>query len=267
MHLPVRSFKRVVIAYGFKKDFPSFRNHILTHIPEIDRIGFDLIIVLSNDNINYDLFISNQAVRSFEISPRFLEFEALQIALNELLVNYDTYLYFNCSLFSKHILFSARKAVMEGTEIVESTSFPCLFGRTDNFEIREKETNLTVLRPFISTFFLIFNKSSAEIIRNLLDEYPCILSLSNNVDFSELENSIVRRLSYINRNYSNAHESLILLKARSVLVEKLISVHMSEFGRLVPATPLNHKVIRILEFVKNFIYKRVPHVRNYLARV
>lgn len=264
--LPVRACKRVVIAYGFRRDFSSFRNHIHTHLPEISQIGFDLVVILSSDNINYELFVNNQARGSFEINPRFLEFEALQVALSAVLADYDTYIYFNCSLFSKHILSSARKAIAECLDNVESASCPCLSGRTDYFTIREYETNIPVLRQFISTFFLIFNKSGAELIKNLLDDYPRILNSSKKYDFDELEKSIVYRLSYCNKNYLNSPESLIFLKAGSVLVEKLISIHMYECGRLVPAGSLNSNTIRILEFGKNFIYKRIPCARSYLSR-
>lgn len=266
-HLPVGNPRRVVIAYGFKKDFLSFRKHILTQLPEVNQIGFDLVIVLSNDNINYELYVENEFVQSFEINPRFLEFEALHVALIAVSSDYDTYIYFNCSLFSKHILFSARRAILERIEIVERASIPCLSGRMDRVSLRESHTGLPIAHPFVSTFFMIFNKACAETIKILLDNYPQILNSSNKFDFNEFKRLAVYRLRHFNKNYCSSPNCLILLKADSVLVEQLISVYVSEYGKLFPAYSLNSKAIRGLEFVKNFIYKRIPCARRFLSRL
>ena len=101
----------------------------------------------------------------------------------------------------------------------------------------------------------------------MLDIYPASSIFSEKYNIGELESSILFRLRHRNRNYSKSGASLIDLKARSVVIEKIISLHIQEVGTIIPAASLNCNIIRVMEFFKNFFYKRAPLLRRFLSRV
>jgi hypothetical protein len=267
--IPVYPNRMLVVAYGFKQSPSNFSRLIKAGLPAVGLSDADVLLVTTVDNNRHECFFNERFYDLFDITPRFLEFEVLQFALGRFAHRYTGFIYFNCSVLSKHIVHSVNCTIREHLPQVVGISVPRMCGRVDSARIPNTNDDLASTEDFVSSFFLLFNQASAHVIYEVLASFPpkALVTRAARYDVSKYQSAIINRLRRVNRNYMRQSDEIVLLKANSVIVEKAISFSVSVKGEIVRAAKLSSRTVRWLEFAKNFFYKRFRVLRPFLARL
>ena len=215
----------------------------------------DTLVIFSEDNRNFKFFLNDKFETNINSPGTFLEYPGLLNALKMFLYDYQQFVYINDTVISKHSVLATRYLFKTFSSRWKAYKASTMFGRIDYLPRFSKSS------PYISTFYFEFDHHAGCFIFQKLTNFSWRDVIDNPL-YTFVRNPLEK-----NKNYSSKKEYVRFLKRNTLFLEKEISFEFRNKynGNCETHAIINSLILRMFEFIKNFLFKRVQPLRRILS--